>query len=86
MSDDLEQRIITISVQMMILRDFVVWLLVREIKSARDPEELVRLASEFADARIRNLPNGTKDELQMAEEFQREKDWIISAVSKALNI
>jgi hypothetical protein len=71
-------------VQNLILRDFVVWLLAREIGASLKPQETIRLASEFADARVHGLPNETTEDLEIAEMNQSEKDWIISAVSKVL--
>jgi hypothetical protein len=84
MSDDLEQRIIRLSAQHAILRDFVVWLLAREIGRSSDPNSTIRLASEFADTRVHGLPADTLEDLRISEVFQGEKDWIIAAASKVL--
>lgn len=82
--DELEERIARIAAQNFVLRDFVVWLLAREIGSSMDPESTIRLASNFGDFRISQLSADSAGDLQIAEIFQQEKDWIIAAASKIL--
>jgi hypothetical protein len=62
MSDDLEQRVIRLSLQHLILRDFVVWLLGREVRFSPDPNSTIRLASDSVDTRIHNLPTAGRSE------------------------
>jgi hypothetical protein len=70
--------------QILIMREFLVWLLVREVAAAKDSYATARLMSEYGDARIQGLRAENLDQMRLVEIFQTEKDRIVLAVSKGL--
>jgi hypothetical protein len=82
--DEMEDSIVRLRIQNMVLRDYVIWLLAREIGSVRDPEATIRLADEFGNQRIASLASETQTDLLISELFQQEKDFLIAAASKVL--
>lgn len=82
--DELEQRVLKLTAQNLILRDYLVWLLAREAGNSGEPDVIMRLASEFGDFRVDQLAQTTDDDLRIAEILRQEKDWIIAAAMKVL--
>jgi hypothetical protein len=82
--DEIEDTICRLRIQNMVLRDYVIWLLAREIGSALDPEATIRLADEFGKRRIASLASESQADLLTSELFQQEKDLLIAAASKVL--
>ena len=82
--DDADDRISRLMAQNLILRDFLIWLLVRHIGESKDPDAVIRKADEFANYRASKLDTKTKEDLRVAEFLLLEKDLIISAVTKVL--
>jgi hypothetical protein len=83
--EDLEQRIIKLSAQHLIMRDFIAWLLAREAGAALDPSVVIRLVSEFGDRRIDGIETDSVSDLQIAEILREEKDWVVAAATRLLN-
>ena len=82
--DEAEERIVRLTVQNMVLRDYLIWLLAREVGADADPSATIRLAAEFGDRKIAALRSETATDLQISELFQQEKDYLIAAVSHIL--
>ena len=82
--EELEQKVQKLVAQNLILRDYVVWLMVREIHGSLEPQNLLRAASDFVDAKIDSRAPQNENDLTAAEMLRKEKDWIVSAIAKSL--
>lgn len=83
-TDELEDAVVRLRAQNMVLRDFIAWLLAREIGASSKPEDVIRLADKFGEIRISALQPESVEDLRISEIFQHEKDWLIAAASNLL--
>lgn len=85
--DDLQKQLAELKIQNTVQRDFIVWLLVRSVGNAPDPDDLLRIISEGEDTRFDRLAPGDSDDtkMQVVEAFRREKDAILNAARELLS-
>jgi hypothetical protein len=86
--DDLQKQLSELKIQTTVQRDFIVWLLVRSVGSAPDPDDLLRVVSEGEDTRFDRLAPGDSEDtkMQVIEAFRREKDTIINAARELMGL
>ena len=84
-TDELHLKIIELGARQLAMRDYVVWLMVREIHSSGEPQELLRRASTFVDLRLDSAPQENAHAVEFVEMVRKEKDWIVSAIAKSLD-